>query len=103
MTFQNIYLPPFQKEKFLTYFDEIYSAFVKEKKDEIWLSPMTKAPTLLKSPKQRDSIINAIKNFDYTTITERLRKVSWSNSSHPNGVIKPVYESSTFQLTATAV
>ena len=46
---------------------------------------------------------NAIKNFDYTTIADRLRTVSWSNSSHPTGVVKPVYERSTFPLTATAV
>ena len=41
--------------------------------------------------------------FDYTTIADRLRTVSWSNSSHPTGVVKPVYERSTFPLTATAV
>ena len=35
---------------------------------------------------------NATKNFDYTTIADRLRTVSWSNSSHPTGVVKPVYE-----------
>ena len=46
---------------------------------------------------------NATKNFDYTTIADRLRTVSWSNSSHPTGVVKPVYERSTFPLTATAV
>ena len=46
---------------------------------------------------------NATKDFDYTTIAERLRTVSRSNSSHPTGVVKPVYERSTFPLTATAV
>ena len=46
---------------------------------------------------------NATKNFDNTTIADQLRKVSLSNSSHPTGVIKPVYERSTFPLTATAV
>ena len=46
---------------------------------------------------------NATKNFDYTTIADRLRTVSWSNRSHPTGVVKPVYERSIFQLTATAV
>ena len=30
-------------------------------------------------------------NFDYITIADRLRTVSWSNSSHPTGVVKPVY------------
>ena len=32
-----------------------------------------------------------------------LRTGSWSNSSHPTGVVKLVYERSTFQLTATTV
>ena len=64
---------------------------------------MTKAPTPIeKSKKQRDSTKNDTKNFDYTTITGRLRTVSWSNR-HPTGVVKPVYERSTFPLTATAV
>ena len=43
------------------------------------------------------------KNVDYTTIADRLRTVSWSNNSHPPGVVKPNYERSTFPLTATAV
>ena len=46
---------------------------------------------------------NATKNFDYTTVADRLRTVSWNNSSHQTGVVKPVYERSTFSLTATAV
>ena len=45
-----------------------------------------------KSKKHRDNIKNATKNFDYTTIAHRLRTVSFSKSSHPNGVVKPVYE-----------
>ena len=70
-----------------------------EKKKENWLSPMTKAPTLTeKYKKQRDNTKNATKNFDYTTIADRLRTVSWSNSSQPTGVVKPVYERSTFPL-----
>ena len=64
-----------------------------EKKQEIWLSPMTKAPTPMeKFKKQRDHTTNATANFDYTTITDRLRTVSWSNKSHPTGVVKPVLE-----------
>ena len=56
-------------------------------KDKIWQSPMTKAPTPTeKSKKQRDNTKNAIKNFDYTTITDRLRTVSWSNNSRPTFV-----------------
>ena len=46
---------------------------------------------------------NVTKNFDYTTIADRLRTVSWSNSSHTTGVVKPVYERSTFPLTAKVV
>ena len=42
-------------------------------------------------------------NFHYTTIADRLRTVSWSNNSHSTGVVKPVYERSTFPLTTTAV
>ena len=65
---------------------------------------MTNAPTLTeKSKQQRDNIKNATKNFDCTTIADRLRTVSWSNSSYPTDVVKPVYERSTFPLTATAV
>ena len=30
-------------------------------------------------------------NFDYTTIMDSLRIVSWSNNSHPTVVVKPVY------------
>ena len=39
---------------------------------------------------------NATKNFDYKTIADRLWTVSWNNKSHPTGVVKPVYERSTF-------
>ena len=70
------------------------------KTEEIWLCPMTKAPTYTeKSKKQRNNIQNATKYFDYTTIADWIRTVSWSNSSHPTGVVKPVYERSTFPLT----
>ena len=49
---------------------------------------MTKAPTSTKKSKnERDNIKNATKNFDYTTIADRLRAVSWSNSSHPTSVV----------------
>ena len=48
---------------------------------------------------------NATKNFYYTTITQRYRRrtVSWSNDSHPTGVVKPVYVTPTFPLTTIAV
>ena len=64
---------------------------------------MTKAPTPKeKFTKHRDNIKNATKHFDYTTIADRLRMVSWSNRSHPTGVVNLVYERSTFPLTAAA-
>ena len=34
--------------------------------------------------KYRDNIQNATQNFDYTTIADRLRTVSWSDSSQPH-------------------
>ena len=59
-----------------------------EKKEEIWLSPMTKAHTPTEMSKgQSDNINNATKKFDYTAVADRLRTVSWSNHSHPTGVV----------------
>ena len=56
----------------------IFTYMLKEKKEEIWLSPVAKTPTPTeKSKKQRDNMKNATKNFDYTTIADRLRTVSW--------------------------
>ena len=46
---------------------------------------------------------NRHQNFDYTTIADRIRTVSWSNDSHPVGVVKPVYMIKTFPLTTKAV
>ena len=45
----------------------------------------------------------ATKNFDYTTIADRLRTVSWSNIRHLSVVVKPVYGIPTFPQTAKAV
>ena len=62
-----------------------------------------RVPTLTeKSKKQRDNTKISTKNFDYTTIADRLRTVRSSNNSHPTGVVQLVYERSTFPLTATA-
>ena len=62
-----------------------------EEKEDIWLGPMTKAHTAPeKSKRQRDNIKTATKNFDYTTIADRLRTVILGNDSHPTGVVKPV-------------
>ena len=65
---------------------------------------MTKALTSTeKSKKQHDNTTNATKNFDYITIADRLRTVSWGVDSHPTGVVEPVYGIPTFPLTAKAV
>ena len=66
----------------------------------LWQNPLHSQK---KSINQRDNTKNVTKNFDYTTIVDRLRTVSWSNNSHPTGVLKSVYERSTFLLTTTAV
>ena len=63
-----------------------------EKKEEIWLSPMTKAPTPAEMSKgQSDNTNNATKKFNYTAVADRLRTVSWSNYGHPTGVVNLVY------------
>ena len=46
---------------------------------------------------------NATRIFDYTTIADRLRVVSWGNNSHPTGVVKPNNGIPTFPLTKKAV
>ena len=71
----------------------------KEKREEIWHSPITKAPTPTeKSKKATRQHKNATKNFDYTTIADRLRTVSFGNDKHPTGVVKPVYGIPTFPV-----
>ena len=46
---------------------------------------------------------NAAKIYDYTTIADRLKTVSWSHNNHPTGMVKPAYERSIFPLIAPAV
>ena len=64
---------------------------------------MTDPPIRTENPKTKGQRTNATKNFDYTTIADRLRTVSWSNNSHPTGVVKPVYGYPTFPLTTKAM
>ena len=65
---------------------------------------MTKAPTPTENPKINVTTKkNATKHFDYTTIVDRRRTVSWSNDIHPTGVVKHVYGIPTFPLTTKAV
>ena len=46
---------------------------------------------------------NATETFDYTTMADQLRTVSWSHNNHPTGVVKPNYGIPTFPLTTKAV
>ena len=62
----------------------IFIKQIQEKKEEIWLITMTWQHKI------------AIKNFDYTIISDRLRMVSWINDSFPTGEVKPVYGIPTF-------
>ena len=60
-----------------------------EKKKEIRPSPMTKTFLPTKNQKPIDNTQKPIEKFDYSMIADRLRTVSWSDSSHPTGVVNP--------------
>ena len=48
-----------------------------------------KGPTPTEMSKgQSDNKNNATKKFDYIAVSDRLRTVSWSNYSHPTGVVR---------------
>ena len=64
---------------------------------------MTKSPLPTEIPKSNVTTQNATKNFDYTTIADGLRTVSWSYNSRPTGMVKRVLWAQTFQLTASEV
>ena len=64
----------------------------------LWQNPI---PT--ENSKTNGQHKNAAKTFDYKTIVDRLRTVSWSANSYPTGVVKPVNGYPTFPLTAKAV
>ena len=74
---------------------------MKWKKKEIWLSPMTKPPIPTENLKTKGQHTHATKNFDFTTIADP----GWSVgvTSHPTGVVKPLYGYPTFPLTTKAV
>ena len=57
----------------------------KEKKKEVWLSPMTEAS----KPTANSATNWQHKNFNYTTIADRVRTVSWRNNSYLASVVKP--------------
>ena len=89
----------------------------KLKEKEIWLSNLRKVPIPTENPpppppkkknqnktkqkktkkKQTNKQThkwenkNAIKKYDFTTLPDRLRTVSWNNYSHPTDTVKQVY------------
>ena len=73
------------------------------KKEEIWLSPITKYPTPKEKfkKKQIENRQNTTNMFDYTAIAADLKW--WSNSSQQTGVVKPMYGILTCQITTTTV
>ena len=50
---------------------------------------MIKTPIPTENSKTNGQHKNVTINFDYTTIVDRLRTVSWSNKSHSTDVVKP--------------
>ena len=76
---------------------------LKVKKEEILLSPMTKAPTPTEMSKGKNDITNnATKKFDYRAVADRLRTVSWRTMA-TQLVWLTWFISPTFRLPATAV
>ena len=63
---------------------------------------MTKAAIPSENESQ-EKTQNATRIFDYTTIADRMRTVSWRNFCHQTGVVKPVYRIPTFPLTSKAL
>ena len=75
----------------------------KEKKKEIWPSPMTKTPIPTENSKTKGQHTQTPPK---TSITQQLRTDlgrSVGVTSNPTGVVKPVYGIPTFPLTAKAV
>ena len=60
----------------------------KEKKEDIWpsLNNMTKSPIPSENKSQEKTPRRHV-NFDYTTIVNRLKTVSWSKYRHQTGVV----------------
>ena len=82
------YKTPIHSDKLNEKCTGLVSSEFKMKKEEILLSPMTKALTPTeKSKKQRDNTKTPPKTSEYTTIADQLRTVSWGNDSHPTGVV----------------
>ena len=73
----------------LTYLLCTFNSRLLERED-ILLSPMKKAHIQTENLKNSDKTQNATEDFNYTTIAVRLSEVSWSNDSHPIGVVKSI-------------
>ena len=83
---------------------DIFIKNVSEEKRKISDSVQWQKPLYLqKIQKAMRQHKNVTKNFDYSTIANRLRTVSWGNDSHPTGVVKPVNGIPTFPLTANVL
>ena len=66
----------------------------------LWQKPLHPQKTL----KSKETTQKRLQNLDNTTISDRLKTVSWvAACSHPTGVVTPVYGIPTFQLTTEAV
>ena len=75
-------------------------------KREKWIDPTQsydKTPYTNRKFKKKVTTQKRHKNFDYTTIVDRLGTVSWRNDSHPTGVVKLLYRIPIFPITANAV
>ena len=79
---RNLFLYVTTWKRFQFQFRTVYLIrIIEEKKKEIWPSPMTKPPIPTENSKTKVKHTNATQIFDYTTIADRLRAVSWSNKS----------------------
>ena len=76
---------------------------MREKERDLTQSYDKSPYTNRKTQKKRDNTQNANKNVDYTTITDRLRMVSWGNDSHPTVLVKLVNGIPILPLTTTFV
>ena len=74
-----------------------------EKREEIWLGHMTKTRITTENLQKQSDNTKNIKSFDYKTIADLLRTVTWSNNSNPTGVAKPDYRIPTFPQITKAV
>ena len=63
-------------------------AYKKEKKEVIWLSPITKDPVPTENAyKAKQQLKYVTTTFYYITITDWYRMVSWSDYSHLTGIL----------------